>query len=288
MLRLGNTFLYQHISPSELLAPYVDCFWLLQAPAHLSQGQERLPADGQVEVLFHLAAPSKRWRADGGGEPRVQSRSAIYGGRSQGYVDEQLGDAHYVAIRFRPGGLAPFIPFPLADLADQIVDLELIWGPEVRRWEEQVFEATSLEHSRAILTRALLSRFEDRPNHRAIQAAVQRIDVLGGNGSIRALADDFGWSQKQLERLFAHYVGFVPKRYARIARLHQLSTWAAGHPSKRTMGQLAADCGYYDQSHMVKEVTELTGIPPCVFFSTWCPVCRRAPTHLQVCRNRYQ
>ncbi len=288
MMAQEQTFLYQQVSPGGLLAPYVDCFWVLQAPAHISQEPERLPADGQVDVMFHLAAPLKRYRADGQGEPHVQRRSAILGGRSQGYVDEQLGAAHYVAIRFRPGGLAPFIPFPLTDLVDQTVDLDLIWGPAVQRWEEQLFEATSLEQQSHILTRALLSRFEHRPNHRAIQSAVQRIDTLGGNASIRALADHFGWSQKHFERLFAQYVGFVPKRYARISRLHHLSNWAARQSHGRNMGQLAADFGYYDQSHMVKEVTGLTGVAPGEFFSTWCAVCRRAPAHLQVCRNRYR
>lgn len=288
MMAQKQAFLYQQVSPSELIALYVDCFWVLQAPAHLSQGQERLPADGQVDVMFHLAAPSKRYRADGQGEPHVQCRSAILGGRSQGYVDEQLGAAYYVAIRFRLGGLAPFIPFPLTDLVDRTVDLDLIWGHAVKRWEEQLFDATSLEQQIQILTGALLSRFEDRPHHRAIQAAVQRIDALQGNGSIRELAEHFGWSLKHFERLFAQYVGFVPKRYARISRLHHLSSRAARQYPGLNMGRLAADFGYYDQSHLVKEVTGLTGVAPCEFFSTWCAVCRRAPDHLQVCRNRYR
>ena len=122
-----NAYLYQHFSPAGPLTPYVACYWILKAPASLSLGQERLPADGHIEIMFHLADPSKKYRADGHGEPHVQRASSILGARSRGYIIEQLGASHYVAIRFRPGGLAPFMNTPLTDLVDQTIDLDLLW-----------------------------------------------------------------------------------------------------------------------------------------------------------------
>lgn len=118
-----NACVYRQFFPNDALAPYVECFWILEAPSSLSTGSECLPADGRVEVMFHLAGPSKRYRADGQGEPHVQRTSSILGGRSRGYIVEQIGASHYVAIRFRPGGISPFINIPLTDIVDQVVNL---------------------------------------------------------------------------------------------------------------------------------------------------------------------
>ncbi|HEX6108449.1 MAG TPA: helix-turn-helix domain-containing protein, partial [Ktedonobacteraceae bacterium] len=149
-----------------------------------------------------------------------------------------------------------------------VVDLDLIWGDGVKTLEEQLFDDPSPQNTLEILNRALLERFEDIPHLRVIQAAVQTIDALGGNISIDTLADQLGWSQKQLERLFAQYIGFLPKRYARISRFQHLSRWTARHPHDRKIGKLAADFGYFDQSHLIKEFTTFTGVPPQTFFST--------------------
>lgn len=263
-----NSCSYRQFCSHDALAPYIECFWMLKSPSHLSTGSERLPADGRVEVMFHLAGPSKRYQADGQGEPHVQRTSSILGGRSRGYVVEQIGASHYVAIRFRPGGIAPFIHLPLTDLVDQVVDLDVIWGPTVKRLEEQLFEAPSPQALVEILNTMLLGRFEHLPHLRMIEAATQLIDASGGNLSVRHLADHFGWSQKHFERLFAQYIGFHPKRYARISRFQQMSVWAASRASGMTMGELAAAFGYFDQSHFSKEVMAFTGASPRTFFSS--------------------
>ena len=285
-MKQDDAFLYQQVSPGGLLAAYVDCFWMLKAPAHLLPERERRPVDGRVEALFHFNGAYKHFLADGHRGTPVLHRSVLLGQRSQGYVVEPAGDAHYVMVRFRPGGLAPFLPPPVHELTDQAVDLDLIWGHAVKEWEEQLFNAPSFEHCQEILTRILLSRFEDRPHQRVIQAAVQRIDALGGNVSMRALADELGWSQKHLERLFAQAVGLSPKHYARIARFQHLSRCAARPHPGLTLGRLAADFGYYDQSHLVREVTNLAGMAPREFFSLWCPLCGGAPLHLEGCPKK--
>lgn len=265
-----NICIYQQLLPAAALAPYVECFWLLKAPAQPAREEagERLPADGRVEVMFHLAGPSKRYRADGEGEPRIQRTSAVLGGRSRGYVVEQIGASHYVSIRFRPGGMAPFLAYPLTEIADQVVDLDVLWGRGVRELEELLLAAHSPEAVARILNSALLKRFEERSHLRSILAARQMIDTSGGNVAIRDLATRSGWSHKHFERLFTQYVGFSPKKYARISRFQQMSIWAAHHRPGMVLGELAATFGYFDQSHFNKDILTFTGVPPGTFFAT--------------------
>lgn len=67
-------------------------------------------------------------------------------------------------------------------------------------------------------------------------------------------------STRQWERRFAQHFGMSPKQFAVIARLGTALQHAAAAPS-RPGADLAADQGYYDQSHMARDVRRLAGQP---------------------------
>ena len=86
-----------------------------------------------------------------------------------------------------------------------------------------------------------------------------------GSLPIPDLAQKFGVSQRQLERLYHSQVGMSPKQYSRLVRvetarllLRQMDS-QTGSPSTTT---LAADLGFYDQSHFIREFTQVVGITP--------------------------
>ena len=70
----------------------------------------------------------------------------------------------------------------------------------------------------------------------------------------------WGLSQRQFERRFVAHWGMAPKQFAVIARLNS----ALGHAlaaQDRPVVELAADQGYYDQSHLGRDVRRLAGQP---------------------------
>ena len=90
---------------------------------------------------------------------------------------------------------------------------------------------------------------------------MRRIEETGGAVEMRALARELGYSRKHVITLFRDHVGLPPKLLARIVRfdglLRQLRTGAA-----TSWADLALDCGYYDQAHLVREVRRFTGLTP--------------------------
>lgn len=74
-----------------------------------------------------------------------------------------------------------------------------------------------------------------------------------------AVAAAVGLSERQLRRRFVDWVGYGPKRYARICRLQRMLALAPGEPDGAA---LAVTAGYADQPHMVREVRELAGVTP--------------------------
>ena len=75
------------------------------------------------------------------------------------------------------------------------------------------------------------------------------------------LAGELGLSKRGLQRLFAEYVGIGPKWVIRRYRLHEVTArMAAGGAIDWAV--LAADLGYADQGHFIRDFKSMFGGPP--------------------------
>jgi methylphosphotriester-DNA--protein-cysteine methyltransferase len=94
-----------------------------------------------------------------------------------------------------------------------------------------------------------------------VTVAANRLAAARGNVPIRALAAELGVTRQHLARSFARHVGLSPKMLARIIRARGVVARARGATDVDWVS-VALDAGYYDQSHLIAEVKELTGLPP--------------------------
>lgn len=76
------------------------------------------------------------------------------------------------------------------------------------------------------------------------------------------LADEVGWSVRQLENRFREQIGLGPKAAARVLRLQRARRLLA---AGRSQAETAAACGYYDQAHLSGEFRAMTGCTPREF-----------------------
>ena len=78
---------------------------------------------------------------------------------------------------------------------------------------------------------------------------------------IGQVADEVGWSHKHLIVQFRRQAGLRPKTAARLIRFDRV--WR--HVDQRRpldWGQVAADAGYADQAHLIRDFRQFTGITP--------------------------
>jgi AraC-like DNA-binding protein len=104
------------------------------------------------------------------------------------------------------------------------------------------------------------------PDPRAEEAAdvVARITAKPEITRVGALARDLGTSVRQLQRLFAEYVGIGPKWVIRRYRLHEV-TQRLAKGSGIDGASLAAELGYADQAHFARDFKEMFGEPPTCY-----------------------
>src|SRR5207245_669996 len=95
---------------------------------------------------------------------------------------------------------------------------------------------------------------------------VDRLSGLDFLPSISEMAREFGISSRQLQRRFLAAVGLPPKQFVRVLRFGRLWQAATMRPPE-TWAALAAEHGYADQAHMVREFHAFGVGPPTHFFS---------------------
>ncbi|HLU58659.1 MAG TPA: helix-turn-helix domain-containing protein [Pseudonocardia sp.] len=147
-----------------------------------------------------------------------------------------------------------------ADLEGAVVALDDLWGRDADRLRERLGCAGSWQDRFALAHELLARRFDDRRRvHPEVARAWRRI--VGSRGRVRVdgLAAEVGWSRKRLWARFRSQIGIAPNRAAKLVRFHDAAhRLAAGIPPAHA----AAASGYFDQSHLHRDVRAFSGLTP--------------------------
>jgi AraC-like DNA-binding protein len=252
--------IYREFAAMPALAPIVECVWTLDGHAReMADAQPVLP-DGRPEIILHLGDPFERAH-DGG--TRERQSAVIFAGQLLRPLDlRATGQVAVVGIRLRPHGAAALLAGSQQQLVGQTLGLDLLsW--RLARELDQVRDrardtARAAEMVQAIVARHLdVTRFD-----RQVHAAVDRIGREHGLVTVDALATHVGLTPRHLERRFNQVVGISPKRLARITRFQRALRLFEQLRSPQRGTHTAAQCGYADQAHFIRDFSEFAGCAP--------------------------
>ena len=256
---------YREHSPGEALAPFIECIWFLSGRSESGAEPERVLPDGCIELIVHLGDRFHEWTAAGEIE---QPRAFVVGNMTRPLLLRAGARIATMGIRFRPGGAYPFLSVGLDRLTDSRVSLDALWGRDGAVFERQLLDARDDWERRAIVESFLLERLA---RGRLVAPSVTRAvsDMLESRGLVRVreLGRRVGWSERQLERRFQSEVGMSPKTLARIVRFQRVLQ-ALGPARTPEWALLALECGYADQSHLIREVRDFAGSTPVALASS--------------------
>ncbi|MGW8375126.1 helix-turn-helix domain-containing protein [Streptomyces sp. ODS28] len=150
-----------------------------------------------------------------------------------------------------------------AELAGSVVALEDIWGREAALLRERLSHVPTWAGRFAMTEELLVRRYEAGRVRHVVPAEVAwawgRIARSRGGVRVEALATETGWSRQRLWSRFRAHIGLTPQRAAHLVRFHHAAhRLAAG----RSPGSVAAESGYFDQSHLHRHVRSFTGVTP--------------------------
>ena len=202
--------------------------------------------DGSIDLLFNI------------GSDKV---TTYISGTVFGVKAWNLGDADLCfGVRFQPGqGILP------KDLTmDMLVnnDVEIdgdIFGENLT---EKIALADNIIDRSKIFIDAYEKMVYGRPDlsdrEKINEYLVNRITRAKGCISMKKLVDETNYSECYLRRVFKNYHSISPKQFAQYIRfqilLEKLKT------GNMRYDELALECGYYDEAHMMKGFKNYAGI----------------------------
>lgn len=257
---------YEEFRPAEPLARYVKCVWVLESAAAPSADPERILPDGCTEIVFHLADPFDQHHTDGTSER--QPLALLVGQMRRHLVIKPTGRVRVMGVRFWPGGAYPFLALPQNDIAGQVIALDAIWGAITRELHSRIAAAATPADSVRQVEQHLLARLADsRRLDDGVMDVIGLILRSGGCVPVESLAGKMGIGLRRLDRMFNTRVGLPPKTLCRIVRFQRVFKMLEQQQTFRDWAQIALDCGYYDQSHFIKEFKAFAGTAPTSYFA---------------------
>lgn len=246
------------------LDTFVERLWLVSdAPAH---SKERIAASGTIDLGINLHENEFRIYDPARPERYKRFSGALVSGAHSGpYVIDPRDLVSVIGVRFKPGGAFPFLGTPASELADAHVDLETLWGTSAVELRDRLCEAKTPAERFNLLEKALVAHlFRPLERHYAVRFALDTFGRADSGLAIRDVARDAGLSQRRFIQLFAREVGLSPKLFCRIRRFRQ-ALETVRHTAAPNWARVAADCGYYDQSHLIHDFRFFSSLSPTEF-----------------------
>lgn len=244
---------FQVIQPSALLAPYVKQYWFLRMENAI-QCLQRLVPFGCAALSFYRAYRTYSLQQD---DYLPQS---FFHGIATNYTDITFsGQIDFICIVFQPQGGNVFFRMPLNDIS--FVPVDTLNDAELYSLGQQLYDNGDNQKCVQLIEQFLLRRIHKlgKYNDKRIDSVIN--SIRNGETDINRLAENACLSYKQFNRIFTENIGAKPKEFLKITRFQKLHGLLQQHTGL-SVDQLAYECGYYDKSHLIRDLKEFTGFTP--------------------------
>ncbi|WP_181438688.1 AraC family transcriptional regulator [Paenibacillus sambharensis] len=198
----------------------------------------------------------------------VEKGSAfIYGAAKHVYEKQLQGSGCAFGIKFRPGGLYPFIKQPVTALHDRPMDVRAVLGIDGTAAESLILSRDSAEDMAAEAERLIRPMLPEEDQ--TVAWLNQVIDHIQADKSLTRVEDicmHFDVNMRTLQRLFSQYVGLTPKWVIKLYRL-QHAAEVMDQGGSLNLLQLAHELGYHDQSHFIRDFKAAVGVTPASYMA---------------------
>jgi len=175
---------------------------------------------------------------------------------------EHEGTQRGLQLNLTPLGARLFFDRPMSELSGRVVQVSDLLPRACRSLTDRLASLRDWDARFDVVERLVTQRVsEARELNPVVIWAYREIERHNGSVEMRSLTRESGYSPTHLIALFRDQVGLPPKLVARLTRFERLVRHLRTGPTE-TLASLAADFGYYDQAHLVRDMREFAGMTP--------------------------
>lgn len=186
------------------------------------------------------------------------TKNAIcFAGFSKETEDFKLNEKiDYMGVRLKPGAFYAIFNIEASKIMDNMIPFEKI---EKEYKLDRIFEFVDASERIECLKEYLLEKIDNKLKKEFIMIANELYENPSEQSVIN-ISRKLGYNIRQLSRIFKRNYGISPKVLLNILRLHLCLTLLLDENMK--LADVLVQCGFYDQSHFIKEIKRYTGISP--------------------------
>lgn len=265
--------MYREYKPGPLLKEYIKCYYIYESDSEATFEDTVFPS-GNMEIIFNLGAG--HWQTAPDNNFITTPPIELWGQIVKPLPVKSIGTNTMLGIRLYPQAAAYFLKDKVDLFTNQVADFREVADHAVSSIHGQLLETASWSKRIEILenySTALLSGADKRLNKMAVvNDVMEEMKQRDFFDNIENVAARYGITSRYLQKLFLQYTGLTPKLYSKINRFQNSLRLVNQKGSSLTA--IAYDCGYFDQSHFIREFKSFTGYTPSGYSIDQSPVTR--------------
>jgi AraC-like DNA-binding protein len=258
--------------PGPALSEFVDYYGYWERATGEPHRSRALPRGAATIVIDVSGRPRVDFFAADGHTSLDVPSAFIAGAGTASYITGIEAAQTVMTVHFKPAGALGFLGFGMGALENFCVGLTEVWGRSAGLLHEQLVEMPSPTGRIALIEAFLLShrQIHDRAPSAEILSVLRSVEC-DPSVRISLVRAEVGWSPRRLSERFRAEVGLGPKSYQRVRRLQGALRRLDGAAGRGA--DIAADLGYFDQPHFVREFRAFTGLTPTQYTDrrSWLP-----------------
>ena len=261
----------KYFSPSEALKPYVKHYYIFESDTEAGFEDTVFPS-GDMEMIFNLREGI--WESSVDNIFTTTPKIELWGQITKPLAIRSNGRHTMLGIKFFTHSAAYFLDDEIGVFNDQVSDLGDIIATPVKVLHAQLLETKDIAKRIELIELFLLKRLIVH------EKKVFRIDKVGHiltgikknpeESNINNIASKHGITSRYLHKLIHQHTGLSPSSFNKIIRFQfslKLIT-----KNDQPLTSIAYNCGYFDQSHFIRDFKSFTGLTPSAYLENITPV----------------
>ncbi|GCF94076.1 AraC family transcriptional regulator [Enterococcus florum] len=236
-----------YLRPDPRLGSYISNYTLsFPNQSHMTESYTIIP-HGCATLVFALRDQVFEGKVFG-----PATKAALVG-------DQAITFQQIMIVEFQPGGLGAFITINQQELADHLVDLDLLHDRLNAKILVLLERSETIENLLQGLDQLFLT-YLTNTSPKELQFSTQQIIQHQGVLSLSRLSETVFYSERHLTRLFNEHLGMSSKVFSRLVRINQ-AIRLLQNPTM-TIRQVYEQMAYYDVSHFNRAFKQISGCTP--------------------------
>lgn len=251
---------YKEVLPGAKLKSFIKYYFIYESTAQ--EFEDTVVPSGNIEIIFNLGAG--QWKIAGQTGFVTNPPIELWGQITRPLPIKSIGKNIMLGVRFKPHGAAWLLRHNASTFNNQVIDLESLWGSSIRELYDRLLNVQSWSSRISMVENFLLAKCAAAETQftkvEMVHAMMMELSKDDFDENLVVVASRYGISSRYMQKLFVELTGLSPKLYSKINRFQKSLRLVTKEEISLT--SVAYDCGYFDQSHFIREFKAFTGSTP--------------------------